>query len=145
MCDICCNKLLTLHYVPLLQKMSSLYCLHYLRGPICEVCAKTFSNVKPDQQICLAKSHMDLLKKTHVLSLFVQKNTSKSLQRQEPRLPKPPPTISASLSLRPATTQTCPPARFIMPFHADQNCSCMENNLEHISLGAVIYKLFLRL
>lgn len=42
------------------------------------------------------------------------------------------------------TTQTCPPARFIMPFHADQNCSCMENNLEHISSGAVIYKLFLR-
>lgn len=50
--------------------------------------------------------------------------------------PPPPPPIT--------TTQTCPLARFIMPFHADQNCSCMENNLEHISPGAVIYKLFLR-
>lgn len=90
---------------------------------------------------------------TSAKSKTCEKNLSVSLfrtpQKAEPTAsPSSAPTHNLNFSPCPpatiTTTQTCPPARFIMPFHADQNCSCMENNLEHISSGAVIYKLFLR-
>lgn len=78
-----------------------------------------------------------------VLLGFFVSNISKTLRARLSHHPQPPVLSQLRHHLR-RHPRTRPAARFIMPFHANQNCSCMERNLERISSGAVIYKLFLR-